>query len=184
MSQKHFLNQFLRKGNKVGAVAPSSRFLSDKMLSSLPIEQCKLIVELGPGTGVFTERIIERKNPDCTFIMIELNDSFYSSLVEKYQKEGIEILHDSASNLQEILSKRSLSQCDLIISSIPLAILNKELQNSIIKTASDCLAPDGAFVQFQYSLQAKKVLSQYFSKIGIGFTALNFPPAFVYTCKN
>jgi len=46
MSQKHFLNQFLRKGNKVGAVAPSSRFLSDKMLSSLPIEQCKLIVEL------------------------------------------------------------------------------------------------------------------------------------------
>jgi len=57
--------------------------------------------------------------------MIELNDSFYSSLIEKYQKEGIEILHDSASNLQEILSKRSLSQCDLIISSIPLAIWNK-----------------------------------------------------------
>lgn len=184
MSQKKFLNEFLKKGNKVGAVAPSSKFLSKKMLSNLPIEKCKLIVELGPGTGVFTDRILARKNADCTFLAIELNELFYNELSNKYQKRDLEIVHDSAGNLNQILASRSLGKCDLIISSIPLAILNKELQNSIIQTSASCLNEEGAFVQFQYSLQAKKILSKYFSKIGIRFTAFNVPPAFVYTCKN
>lgn len=184
MSQKKFFNQFLKKGNKVGAVAPSSKFLSQKMLSTLPIEQCKLIVELGPGTGVFTEQIMARKPSDCTFLVIELNDSFYRELSSKYLTDGVEVIHDSAGNLQQILADRSLGKCDLIVSSIPLAILSKELQNTIIETSANCLEPKGSFVQFQYSLQAKKILSQYFSQVGIRFTALNFPPAFVYTCKN
>ena len=64
----------------VGSVVPSSKFLSRKMLDHLNFKSAKLVVELGPGTGVFTERIIEKLGKDCTLLIIELNDKFYKDL--------------------------------------------------------------------------------------------------------
>ena len=58
MSNRTFLSQFFKQKRMVGALAPSSRFLAAKMLNHLPIEKASIIVELGPGTGVFTDKII------------------------------------------------------------------------------------------------------------------------------
>ena len=61
----------------VGSVVPSSKFLSRKMLDHLNFKQAKLVVELGPGTGVFTQRIIEKLDEESKLLVIELNDAFY-----------------------------------------------------------------------------------------------------------
>ena len=39
------------------------------------------------------------------------------------------------------------------------------------------------FVMFQYSLQMKTLLREYFYSVETNFFLLNFPPAFVYLCK-
>jgi phospholipid N-methyltransferase len=42
---------------------------------------------------------------------------------------------------------------------------------------------ESLYVQFQYSLNAKKAIKTLFRSVDITFTAANFPPAFVYTCR-
>ena len=84
MSAKSFIAQFLKKGNKVGAVAPSSRFLAAKMLKQIPFDRCETIVEFGPGTGAFTGYIQEKMQPNARLIIIELNEIFCRDLIQKY----------------------------------------------------------------------------------------------------
>jgi phospholipid N-methyltransferase len=67
---------------------PSSRFLATKMLRNIPFDKAKVIVELGPGTGIFTEKIMQRLNPDTHLVVIELNDVFYQNLAAKTRQEN------------------------------------------------------------------------------------------------
>ncbi|MEK4670238.1 hypothetical protein [Niallia sp. FSL R7-0271] len=52
-----FLYQYLINPKTVRAVQPSSQFLSNKMIEAIHFKDTKYIIEYGPGTGVFTERL-------------------------------------------------------------------------------------------------------------------------------
>ena len=81
------------------------------------------------------------------------------------------------------LEKHGIGKVDYIVSSLPFTVIPKEVKLTIIDKCVKQLKDDGMFIQFQYSLNAKKLLSSNFSQIKIDFSALNFPPAFVYKCK-
>ncbi len=49
-----FLLEYIKNPSKVGAIAPSSRYLADGMIQSIDFNSAECIVEYGPGTGVFT----------------------------------------------------------------------------------------------------------------------------------
>jgi phospholipid N-methyltransferase len=183
MSAKAFIAQFLKKGNKVGAVAPSSRFLAAKMLKQIPFERCETIVEFGPGTGAFTGYIQEKMKPNARLIIIELNEIFCRDLTQKFTRPNTEIIQGSATDLSNILSERGIQNADCIISSLPLAIFDETLRENILTAAHQCLSTGGHFVQFQYSLQSKKAVQRHFKHVNLTFTPLNIPPAFVYSCK-
>lgn len=180
-TKRSFLKQFF-KDKSVGAMAPSSRFLAAKMLNHVPIKDAKVIIELGPGTGVFTEKIIQKMGSETQLIVIELNDHFYENLQAKIQHPNVHLVHDSAEQIQQILSDLNLEKADLIISSLPLAMFPSELRHNILDAARDNLLPKGHFVQFQYSLQAHSMLKKFFRNVKLDFTPFNFPPAFIYTC--
>ncbi|MFM7596240.1 MAG: class I SAM-dependent methyltransferase [Flavobacteriales bacterium] len=183
MSAKTFILQFLKKGNKVGAVAPSSRFLAAKMLKHIPFDHCETIVEFGPGTGAFTGYIQKRMKPTARLIIIELNETFYHDLNERFANSNTEIIQGSATDLSQILADRGIQRADCIISSLPLAIFNETLREQILAAAHQSLSHGGHFVQFQYSLQSKKAIQRHFNQMNLAFTPLNLPPAFVYSCK-
>ena len=183
MSAKTFIAQFLKKGNKVGAVAPSSRFLAAKMLKQIPFDRCETIVEFGPGTGAFTGYIQKKMKPDARLIIIELNETFCHDLTQKFASSNTEIIQGSATDLSSILSDRGIQHADCIISSLPLAIFDETLRDHILASAHQCLSDGGHFVQFQYSLQSKKAIQRHFNHMNLAFTPLNLPPAFVYSCK-
>ena len=79
-----FLLEYIKNPSKVGAVAPSSRYLAEKMIEKINFNTAKCIVEYGPGTGVFTEKILARVKEDTHVILIEVNKSFYEDLQKKY----------------------------------------------------------------------------------------------------
>ncbi|MEJ2094502.1 MAG: rRNA adenine N-6-methyltransferase family protein, partial [Gammaproteobacteria bacterium] len=62
-----FLIEFIRKPTQVGAISPSSKWLARKMVKNNNIKEADTIVELGPGTGVFTSEIICKAHPLSTF---------------------------------------------------------------------------------------------------------------------
>jgi len=181
--KKNFRKQFWTNKRMVGAMAPSSKYLSKKMLSSIDFDNAKVIVELGPGTGVFTDEIILRMRPDATLLAFELNDLFYENLAARTSDKRVHIIHDSADQVERYLAEHNLSQADAVISSLPLAVFSEELRNAVITNAHNCLSPEGKFIQFQYSLQSKKLLKSVYKQVKIGFTALNLPPAFIYSCN-
>ena len=165
----------------VGAVSPSTRFLGERMLENIDFDQAKIIIELGPGNGVFTDIIIERMAPDARLIVLELNDEFYDSLSNRIKDPRVQIFHDSAEFMEKYIPEGEKVDC--VISSLPLMVLPEELRIKVVNASHDVLKPKGKYMQFQYSLQSKKLLESVFKSVSVKFTIKNFPPAFVYTCQ-
>ena len=55
------------------------------MMNGLTLSNAKVVVELGPGTGVFTEELLNLIGPKTQLLIIEINASFYKLLKEKIQ---------------------------------------------------------------------------------------------------
>jgi phosphatidylethanolamine/phosphatidyl-N-methylethanolamine N-methyltransferase len=180
---KAFIKDFWKDKKMIGSIMPSSKFLAAKMLNHIPLKNTKLIIELGPGTGIFTEKIIEKIGASTHLIVLELNTDFCKELKAKINLPNVHIKEASADKIGEIMKQIGFEKADIIISSLPLANFSEELRNSILEIVHESLNEKGSFIQFQYSLNAFKNLKKLFPVIKLNFTALNFPPAFVYTCS-
>jgi phosphatidylethanolamine/phosphatidyl-N-methylethanolamine N-methyltransferase len=181
--RKSFLRNFWKEKKMVGAMSPSSRFLAKKMLEPLDFQQMRVIVELGPGTGVFTRRMLEQLRPDGVLLVFELNDNFMKLLQKEFKDPRVHLIHDSAEKIGEYLEKLGLSNADAVVSSLPLANFPEDLRSRILNESYKVMTDRSLYVQFQYSLNAKKAIKALFRSVEITFTAVNFPPAFVYTCR-
>src|SRR5664279_5617979 len=101
---KLFLGQYIRNTRTVGAITPSSRYLARKMVKSVDFVKAKVIVEYGPGTGVFTAGLIAQKKPTTKLIIVEQNSAFYDVLHDKYAHyENVTLVHDSVVHIETIL---------------------------------------------------------------------------------
>ncbi|UFJ41257.1 phospholipid methyltransferase [Brevibacillus humidisoli] len=174
-----FLKRFVSHPGRVGSVIPSSRFLCRQMTRQIPWSKANVMIELGPGTGVFTQAILTRKREDTQFFVVERDPEFREILRERFP--GL-IICDEATQLTSYLTQMNLPKADVIISGLPFAVFPPTLRNSILENVTESLVPGGMFVTFQYSLQMKAELQQRFDQVDISFTPLNVPPAFVYTC--
>ena len=66
----HFAAEWLRNPKRVGAIAPSGADLAKAITTGLNHDSGP-IVELGPGTGSFTDRILARGVPACRLAAVE-----------------------------------------------------------------------------------------------------------------
>ena len=180
---KAFIKEFWKDKKMIGSMVPSSKYLAAKMLDHIPFKNTKLIIELGPGTGIFTEKIIQKLDVTTQLIVLELNSEFYQELKAKICHTNVHIKEASADKIGEIMLELGFEKADIIISSLPLANFSAKLRNSILEVVKESLNENGSFIQFQYSLNAYKNLKKLFPVVKLNFTALNFPPAFVYTCS-
>ena len=182
MNKKTFITEVLKSGGTIGALSPSSSFLADKMLQPIHFETAKCIVEFGPGTGVFTTKLLEQMLPDAKLIAFEINPAFYNKLLDIKDKRLI-IINDSAELLDIYLAKNQEEKADYIVSSLPFAMIPDNVVEVILKKSLENLSVKGKYIQFQYSLNALSKLKSVFNKVAIKFTLLNLPPAFVFVCK-
>ena len=181
--KKSFIRQFWKEKKMIGAMAPSSRFLAAKMVKTIDFSSANIVIELGPGTGVFTKEILKNMNPESKLFAFELNDTFYDILRKKISDDRLILIHDSAEKMQEYLHKNGIVKADVVGSALPLSVFSDHLRDAVLDASNDCLKENGQYVQFQYSLHSKKHIKKRFKKMSIDFTALNLPPAFIYSCK-
>lgn len=179
-TKRNFIKQFFKDKKMVGAVSPSSKFLGEKMLANVDFSKEKIIVELGPGTGVFTDLIISRMAPDAKLLVFELNDNFYNSLNDRINDDRVQIIHESAEHISQHIDADQ--KVDVVISSLPLMVFSQKLREDVVDESFNCLKDGGQYIQFQYSTQSKKILQSKYKDVSIKFTVKNLPPAFVYTC--
>jgi len=181
-----FLAEYLKRPKAVGAVLPSSKFLAQKMVAGIDFENAKCIVEYGPGTGVFTELLLQRRKPDTMVIVFEMNDEFCQILNVRFGGEkNFKIISDSAETIGAELANITNGQpADCIISGLPFASLPDNVSHSILEETKKYLRPGGLFITFQYTLLKKALLSKYFNEIEIEREVRNLPPAYVVRCRD
>lgn len=181
--KRDFLKQYFQEKKMVGAIAPSSRFLANKMVQTIELGDAKIVVELGPGTGVFTKKILKQLPEDGKLIAFELNELFYERLKKEINDDRLILVNDSAEKIQEYLTKYNFTKADYVLSALPLANFPDELRMSVLTNCYAALKKNGKYIQFQYSLQSKKYMKEVFDEMSIKFQPLNLPPAFVYSCS-
>ena len=118
MSKSNFINEFIKSRNQVGAIAPSSKYLAKKMLANIDFSTDLYIVELGPGTGVFTSRLLRRMSPNSKLLSLELNPYFASKIRKSVKDSRFQLRCDSAENINIVLKQIQFPKVDYIISSL------------------------------------------------------------------
>ena len=154
------------------------------MINSIDFEKTECIVEYGPGTGAFTEKILSRAKDTTTIILIEINNEFYNTLKKLYgYKRNVIILNDSAENIKDILKRYSIKKVDYIISGLPFTSLPETMSNTILKRTSEIIGECGQFITFQYTLLKKQYIGTFFKEIDQKRVFRNIPPAYVLICN-
>lgn len=185
-----FLKQFIFTPRNVGAVAPSSRVLARVITETAGVSKANAVVEFGPGTGVVTEVIARQLPRDSHFIAIEVNPTFVDMV--RRRCPDVNVVHDSAANAKKHLAALGLDHCDCVISGLPWASFDGELQDALLDATLEILKPGGRFVAFTYiespllpgGKRFKRRLDELFQDIGkTPVVWRNFPPAFVYYAR-
>ena len=184
-----FLSAFLREPLTVGAFWPSSRALADLVVDGCDLRHRQTIVELGPGTGAFTELLLDRISSRSRFLAIELNEPNARELKRRFPQ--LEVHHESAARLRTCLSSSHNARADCIVSGLAWGNMLPATQDPIMDAILTSLEPGGLFTTFAYvhatwfptSLRFRRWLFRNFQRIETTPIVWgNLPPAFVYRC--
>lgn len=172
-----FIVEWLKAPLVTASVIPSSKRLARKMVAGLDAS-AELVIELGPGTGVFTNAILEAGVSEKKLVLVELNNKFAAQLRRKYPKATV------INGAAEALTHLNLDKADAVISGLPLLSIRDEHIDAILGGVFSVMKPGAALVQFTYGYKCP-VKSELMAKHGLiarreSFVLNNFPPASVY----
>lgn len=176
----HFIRSFLTHPLQTGSILPSSTNLTCLMMADLPWEKLSVIVELGAGTGTFTEYIAQHKKDDAIVLVVEKNHTLLAKLVRRYGHDPHFIFGEDASLLNSYLQQAHLHGANCIICSLPFANFNDAECYQLGAEIKNALTDQGILRAYQYTLQMKHIFDQYLVANTIKHTYKNIPPAFVY----
>ena len=177
-----FAKQIVRRFRTTGAVAPSGKALAKAMAQSVgEVAKGQTILELGPGTGVFTRELL-RCFPQARIVAVEINDDFAKRISKTLP--SVSVVQGCASQLDEHLRHLKIKPESVaaVVSGLPLLSLPKELGRSILASITSVLRPGRKYVQFTYSERAWRQFDvPGFHREPRRRVWMNVPPAFVLT---
>ena len=174
-----FFSALLAEPRKIGAIVPSGGRLARLMTSQIEPSTGK-VLELGPGTGVFTEALLKRGLPAQNLTLVELETRFIAPLRQRFP--DVTIVQRDARELAAC--KADLGPQAAIVSGLPFRNMPMEVISAIVGGGFGLLERGGAFYQFTYG-QACSIPSVVLDELGLqaerlGRVRLNIPPASVF----
>ncbi len=179
-----FLRALISDPRRVAAIAPSSPALASAITAEI-MPHCAPVIELGPGTGVFTKALLARGVPEDRLALIEYGPNFARMLQARYPRAHV--LQMDAAHLKsvELFGGESVGA---VISGLPLLSMPEDMVAAIMEGAFAHLRADGAFYQFTYGLRCpvrRATLDRLGLKaVRIGGAFANMPPASVYRIRS
>jgi len=185
-----FWREFLATPQSIGSVAPSSRYLAQRMVEWVDWDEARAVIECGPGTGPCTERILQRIRKDATFFAVELSPKFAAVFRERFPEAVL--FEDCVRNLPDLCGQMEVEAVDCILTGLPWAAFSLPTQREFLDAMTAVLKPGGQFVTFAYlqgmvlppGRRFRRLLSSYFSEVSCSKVVwANVPPAIVYRCR-
>jgi phosphatidylethanolamine/phosphatidyl-N-methylethanolamine N-methyltransferase len=177
-----FWRAWLRAPRSVGAVAPSGPSLA-RLMTRHVNQQHGPVIELGPGTGVFTRALLASGLPMHRLALVEADPVFADALSQRYPQAHV--LRMDAAKLGDTLSLFGDERASAVISGLPLLSMPREQVAAIIRGVfARQLHATGALYQFTYGHRCplpRQLLEQLdLEAVRIGSVLFNLPPATVY----
>jgi len=113
------------------------------------------VLEVGPGTGPFTRRILELLGPEDSFTICEINHRFMKRLKEKLSRNECFVRNKDRVHFFEGPVQRlpeAITPCvfDVIVSSLPFSNFTADTVDEIMALYWSMLKQDGVLTYFEY----------------------------------
>lgn len=163
---------------RIGAVAPSSRFLARAMASQVPMPPAGYVVELGAGTGSVTEALLGRGVPADQLVAVEAMPRLAEILRRRFP--DVQVLEGDARQLTDLIHHHlgRRARIATVVSSLPLRAFSESDRQQVAREIYRLLPTYGRWIQFRYRLRHEPSL--HFPGFCIRETAViwrNLPPA-------
>jgi phospholipid N-methyltransferase len=168
----------------IASVTPTSRFAVEKICEKMDFGKDRLVVEYGPGTGAFTEVILNLMTPASRLIAIERHQEFCRVLMNKISDDRLTIFNQCAGHVLEILNACNALQADYVLSGIPFSYLPSERRKDLLHKIYSVLKEGGKFLAYQTFYQPSKFLKlpleEIFPVLHTRLAILCVPPLLLY----
>ncbi|TBB69127.1 methyltransferase domain-containing protein [Rhizobium leguminosarum bv. viciae] len=176
----HFFRSWISNPLRVAAIAPSGDSLARIMTSEIAALDGP-IIELGPGTGVFTRALLARGVSEADLTLIEYGPEFINSLQARFPTARVLQMDAAHLAIADIFEGEPVGA---VVSGLPLLSMSPSKIASIMAGAFAYMRPGGAVYQFTYGPRCpvpRPILDRLGLKaVRIGGTVRNLPPASVY----
>ncbi len=178
-----FFRAWVANPLRVASVVPSSTSLSLLITKEISANTGP-VIELGPGTGVFTRAMLNRGVPEQDIVLVESGPEFIGRLRMLFPDASV--LQMDAAKLGAVRLRNDLN-VGAVVSGLPFLSMSLRKVLAILSGSFRKLGPDGALYLFTYGYFCpipRRVLDRLGLKATrLGGTFSNFPPAFVYRIK-
>lgn len=176
-----FFRKFLSKGLAISSVVPSSQPMVRTVIDHVDFERPSTIVELGAGTGVLTEAVVDRLLPHHRFATVENDPDFCAILRRRFPDATL--IEADASEVAAPLAKLGIEKVDYVLSCLPTPNLPTRSQVRLWRWLRSVLAPEGLFVQITNApLYYRGFYKRLFESVSYQMVWMNLPPGGVYRC--
>ena len=148
---KLFWREFRTNYRTTGAIMPSGRWLSRALARFVagPSEVPRRILEVGPGTGAVTRRLVAAMHTGDRLDLVERNSEFVRRLREQFETcpgpaDRICVLHSRLEDLPR--DKRY----DIIVSGLPLNSFSVAEVETILNVFAELAYPNAVLSFFEY----------------------------------
>ena len=165
---------------RVASITPSSVALARLMVSEITASTGS-VIELGPGTGVFTQALIRQGVSEDRLILVEKGAEFAAMLAQRFPRARL--LRIDAADIGAAIGTQS-AQAGAVVSGLPLLSMPARTVAAIVAGSFAHLREDGSLYQFTYGPRCP-VPGKLLEELGLeatrmGRTLRNIPPAAVY----
>jgi len=173
-----FLKGLIARPKNVAALTPSSPALARAIAEQVDPTVDGQVLELGPGTGVVTEALIERGVRPERIVAIEYDPDFVALVAERCP--GVRILRGDAFNFPRLTGDMQFAA---IVSGLPLLTHPMAERQTLLETALQHLSPGAPFVQLSYGTNPPLPAPKGVALKRAALVLMNLPPARVWTYR-
>jgi phospholipid N-methyltransferase len=175
-----FIRAFLKDPVRVAAVAEATSGTVRAGLDSVDLGRASCVLELGTGTGPWTEQILQRIGIDCRFLAFEISEPLAADLARRLPDPRLRVINDLAEHLPQHVNPREV---DLVVSGLPFSSMREPARDAMLSEIVSVMKPEGVMLAVQYTAFRRRDLERFFGAVTKTRPHRQVTPLLLFRCS-
>ncbi|MCX7868530.1 MAG: 16S rRNA (cytosine(1402)-N(4))-methyltransferase [Terrimicrobiaceae bacterium] len=179
-----FFRRMLAHPLRVGYLVPSSPFLTRRTAARLDFSSPRTVVEIGPGEGCHSRKILRRMGGSCRLALVEKDPAFAEHLRRQFAGDRrVKVIEADARHLRRALAAAGVARCDYILSGLPFALMGPAATAGLLAEIAGSMDERTEFLTYQVSLRQLEPGLRHFRLAARSFCLWNIPPVNLFVFR-